>query len=267
VKAVGARDRIDRTRPPAVLVLCVLASLATPGATADQLQQEMERATLYFEDGALAPAERARFSRLVDQGVRDVESYLRPAAGAGGLREGRIVYRIGHEMPYATTRGRTVFLPVERVRSDNAPYLHETVHVLVRTPHRSVWLSEGFASYVESYVSEHLGGYDSRVFTRTGNRGVDREASRWLADDRGRAVLPYVGAPGEPPSMEWDRSQVAAPFYVISHSFAKFLVERLGLPQVMALVSSHDPEGTLARDSGRAAEAWKAEWQGALAAR
>jgi hypothetical protein len=152
------------------------------------------------------------------------------------------------------------------VRSDSAPYLHETVHVLVPAPHRSAWLTEGFASFVESYVSENIGGYDAHVFNRTGNRGVDREAARWLTRERGRAVLPYVGARGEPPEMREERRSVAAPFYVLAQSFSKFLVERMGLGSVIRVVSSGDPEAALARLSGRTVEAWKADWLRSLPA-
>jgi hypothetical protein len=158
------------------------------------------------------------------------------------------------------TRGRTVSLMLERVRSDSAPYLHETVHVLVPSPNRSVWLREGFASYVESYVSENIGGYDAHVFVKTGNRGVDGEAARWLTREAGRTVLPWVGTPGEPPEMLEERRRVAAPFYVLSQSFAKFLVQRVGLGPLIGVVSARDPEAALARVSGRTVEDWKADW-------
>jgi hypothetical protein len=239
---------------------------AAQGAAQDTLRYDGERATVTFEDTSIPAREREEFARLVDRGVRDVEAYLRPAAGSAGLREGRIDYRVGSEAPYAMTRWRTVFLPVARVRDHAAPYLHEAVHVLVRAPHRSVWLSEGFASFVESHVAENVGGYDARVFTRTGNTGVDGEARRWLAQDRGRAVVPWVGATGEPPGLDWDRRGVAAPFYVLSQSFVKFLIARVGLPQVLRMATSPDPEGLLARESGRTADVWKAEWQAALRA-
>jgi len=242
----------------AAMVVAALFGAGRP-AVAEWVRVEKPRATLLYEQGSLTPAEASRFSGLLDKGVADVETYLRPAA-PGGLREGPIVYRVGPSLRYSMTRGRTVSLMLERVRSDSAPYLHETVHVLVPSPNRSVWLSEGFASYVESHVSENMGGYDARVFTKTGNRGVDSEAARWLGREAGRTVLPWVGTPGAPPEMEEERRRVAAPFYVMSQSFSKFLVEKLGLARVVALVSSRDPEGALRRLSGRSVDDWKADW-------
>jgi hypothetical protein len=238
--------------------LVVLVAAGRP-AVAEWRTIEKPRATLVYEESALTPPEASRFAGFLDQGVADVESYLRPAA-PDGLREGRIVYRVGTSLPYSMTRGRTVSLMVERVRTDSAPYLHETVHVLVPSPSHSVWLSEGFASYVESYVSENIGGYDAHVFSKTGNRGVDTEAARWLDREAGRTVLPWVGTPGEPPEMLEERRRVAAPFYVLSQSFSKYLVAKLGLARVIRLVSSRDPEGTLRSLSGRGVEDWKADW-------
>jgi hypothetical protein len=251
-------------KPMTTVLVAILAGAGRP-AMADWLTIEKPRASLVYEEGALTPPEAARFADLLDQGIADVESYLRPAA-PDGLRDGRITYRVGAELPYSMTRGRTVSLMVERVRTDSAPYLHETVHVLVPSPNRSVWLREGFASYVESYVSENIGGYDAHVFTRTGNRGVDAEAARWLSREAGRTVLPWVGTPGEPPEMDEERRRVAAPFYVLSQSFSKFLVGKIGLARVLTLVSSRDPEAALLGLSGRSIEDWKAEWLGVIGA-
>jgi hypothetical protein len=243
--------------------LALLAGPALGTASADWVRLDTPRATLYYEESALSRAQAERFSSLLDRGIGDIESYLGPAAPRA-LREGRIVYHVGQDVPFSVTRGRNVSLMAERVRSDSAPYLHETVHALVPAPHRSVWLSEGFASYVESYVSENIGGYDAHVFSKAGNRGVDAEAARWLARERGQAVLPFIGAPGEPPEMREERRRVAAPFYVLAQSFSKFLVQRMGLGPVMEAVSSRDPEAALQRASGRAVEEWKAEWLRAL---
>ena len=73
------------------------------------------------------------------------------------------------------------------------------------------------------------------LFNRSGNRGVDGEAARYLSSPRGTDVLPYVGVPGEPPEMESERRRVAAPFYVLSQSFVKFLIARVGLANAREL--------------------------------
>ena len=98
------------------------------------------------------------------------------------------------------------------------------------------WLSEGYASFVQSYVSEHAGGYDGQIFTRNGNAGVDRDAVRWLGNDRGRALLRYVGTELEEPDLS-DRTNAAAPFYVLSQSLVKFLVEQTGIKDIHQLAS------------------------------
>jgi hypothetical protein len=240
------------------LIWAVSAAAALP-ARAVEARYESGRAILEVEDGALSPSAAEGFARQLGQGIADIESYLGPAA-AGGLREGPIVYRVAESMAFSNTRGRTVTLMAERVRAGSAPYLHETVHVLVPSGNGAVWLREGFANYVESDVAETIGGYDSHVFTRSGNRGVDKEAAGWLARADGRDVLPWVGATGQPPGMEEDRRGVAAPFYVLSQSLTKFLVAQVGLARVLALVSSRDPLADLERASGRSAEGWKAQW-------
>ncbi len=71
-----------------------------------------------------------------------------------------------------------------------------------------------------------------------------------------------MGAPGEPPSLEDDRAGVARPFYVLAHSFTKYLVERLGLAAVVRLATDADPEQALERLSGRGMADWRGEWLG-----
>src|SRR5262249_54813789 len=154
------------------------SAAATLTVRAEPARYESGRAILEVEAGALSPSAAERFVRQLGQGIADIESYLGPAA-AGSLRDGPIVYRVTESMPFSTARGRTVDLMAERVRAGSAPYLHETVHVLVPSRSGAVWLREGFANYVESYVAENIGGTDSHVFTRSGNPGVDDEAARW----------------------------------------------------------------------------------------
>jgi hypothetical protein len=222
----------------------------------DRIRIETERATVVFEPGQLAPEAMERFARLVDRGIADITSVL----GAHGDHSGRITYYVSSRIPMSRAFRRTVLLPMERVRTDSAPYLHETTHVLLPARSDCMWVGEGFASYLESYVSEHLGGYDGAVFAKGGNREVDRLARRYLASEQGRSVLAFVGSCGAPPDIEWERGRVAAPFYVLSQSLVKHMVDRSGLEAVIRVFESADLAFGVEQNTGRSLAAWKTEW-------
>ncbi len=224
---------------------------------------EGERAVVDFDPDGLSEAERERFARLADQGVADLERLLAKHLGSPPGRQDRVRFMVRARVAMSRTFGRTVQLPLHRVRDRRAPYLHETVHALLPTSHRSAWLSEGLACYLESWVAANVGGYDAHVFTRAGDREIHDAARRYARTAAGRAVLPWVGARGEPPGMSEDRETVARPFYVLAHSFTKYLVDRLGLDAVLRLAVERDPESALQRQSGRSSEQWRAEWIGA----
>src|SRR6266446_1569627 len=149
------------------------------GGTRVVMRCESERALVDFDPEGLDARERDAFVRLADRGIADLERLLAPS-GAVPPRTERVRYVVSRRVDMSRAFGRTVLLPLERVKSQSAPYLHETVHALVRTPHRSTWLSEGLACYLESWVAENVGGYDAHVFTRAGDHGIHEAARRYL---------------------------------------------------------------------------------------
>jgi hypothetical protein len=217
---------------------------------------ETERAVVDFDPEGLDAAEREAFAHLADRGVGDLERLLFEDPGP---RE-PVRFVVSARIDMSRTFGRTVLLPLHRVKWQEAPYLHEAVHALLPSPHHSTWLTEGLACYLESWVAEHVGGYDAHVFTRAGDLRIHDAARGYLKSDLGREVLPWVGVPGEPPGLFEDRESVARPFYVLAQSFTKYLVDRLGLAAVVSLTRGRDPEDGLARLTGRDAGTWRAEW-------
>ncbi len=254
----AASGRHARARG-AVVAIALAAALPPPASPGERARQEMARAVVEYQAGELSLSEAEAFAELADRGVGDVASLLSAGLPEWARGPGPVRFVVSSRVPISRTRDGVVYLPLERVRSRTAPYLHETVHALVPARGDRTWLSEGLACYLESYVSETLGGYDAHVFTRAGNRGIHEAARRTLAGADGRAVLPWVGGRGDPPRMEEDRSGVARPFYVLSQSLTKHLVESVGLEAVVRiLVSGRDDAFQSA--TRRSDAEWRREW-------
>ena len=258
--------RAARFQQAAVLAALAVAPESVPAQEVvdGRVRYEMPRAIVIFENGQFSPAEMGRFAVLADRGVTDIDLLLNgPTARPVSLAAApppRILFVVSASQRMSQTFRRRVMLPAERVHNDSAPYLHETTHALMPTRSECLWLSEGFASYVQSYVAEHIGGYDGVVFSRGGNTNVDRLARRHFRSPFGDAALPYVGGLGEPPDLFENRHQVAEPLYVMAHSFVKYLVEHTSLDDVRRLALSSDVPAAAERLTGRTIESWKAEW-------
>jgi hypothetical protein len=228
-------------------------------------RQLTTRVVLESEPGVLGREQAAAFAQLLDRGIADIEALVGPSLPSWARRSGPVRFIVSDRTSISRTYGLVVHLPAERVRNGTAPYLHESVHVLVPFRGSRVWLSEGLACHLESWVSEHRGGYDAHVFTRAGDRGIHAAARRFLTTDAGRAVLPWVGRGGQPPDMNQDRSGVARPFYVLSHSLTKHLVDTAGLDRVVRLVAASDAPSIFERETGRSESQWKDDWLATIA--
>lgn len=248
-----------------LVVTLTLLALCAPVALAQshrrgRVRYDLERVSVHFQTGRMSAVEMERFARLVDQGVRDVESYLRRDGSVARLETARLDFFVSDRVRISRAWRNRVALPLRRVQSGSAPYLHEVAHALLRGRNRETWLNEGFASYVECWIAENVGGYAAGVFSRAGNRGIDRDALRHLGTRHGRNALPFIGHPGTPHRFYEDRRRVAPPFYVLAHSFFKYLAENAGLPRAVSLLEERRAGPALERATGRSLEAWKADW-------
>ena len=250
----------------ALLALCAPLANAQPLGR-DRVRYDLERVTVYFQSGRLPAPQMEHFARLVDQGVRDVESYLTRDAAGVQMETARLTFYVSDRVRISRAWRNRVALPLRRVETGSAPYLHEVAHALVPGRNRETWLNEGFASYVECWVAENLGGYAANVFSSAGNPGIDADAARHLRTRHGQNALVYIGQPGTPHRFHEDRRRVAPPFYVLAHSFFKYLAEQAGLPRAVRLLEEEHAGPALERATGRPLEAWKADWLAHLAHR
>jgi hypothetical protein len=237
------------------------------------------RVTVWSPRDSLALSHMHALADTLHRIVRDVEKFLRMPYDWTRYRRPHITYFVVGErfISHADERAH-VFLPLNRVKDGTAPYIHETVHALTTPKHllpweyadsaaharamnsMAVWLLEGFASYVDNAVADRYGYRPSDIFKGGGNAHVDATCTGWLAKDEGKAILPYIGMPGHPPRLGKDRKRVAAPFYVCSQSYVKFLVARLGLTRVAALHGEPDVGAALRAGSGATPQALRANW-------
>lgn len=216
---------------------------------------ETQHAVIEFGPGSMLGEDRLEFASMAEDGITNIARLLQMEP------ETTLLFRVSDRAPISRAVGARILLPYRRVATRSAPYLHETVHALLSKDGEQppMWLSEGFASYLESYVAEHIAGYDAGVFSEDGNVRIDAEASDHLRSTYGRDALNAIGTRRVPLGIHQDRDRVARPFYVLSQSFVKFLVEHVGLDEVVRM---HQEGG--AQVGGRAISAWKREWEQTL---
>jgi len=207
--------------------------------------------------GSLTPAQLDEFTAAAEKGVGDIARFT----GVAPRRQRIVIYlspRIGisHTYPHYPASLRhepRVFLDSERVAEHSAPYLNELVHAVVGDG-GPMWLEEGFASWVASSVAARYGGYYAPVLSGSNDR-VDAQA---------RAVIEHGGGAYEAAnwfaSEEPELSQRQRPsFYILSHSFTKFLATTLGTKRLVAIHRANDPRA-LTHATGVPLAEWRNRW-------
>ncbi len=212
--------------------------------------------------GSLTPEQLDGFADLAEQAVAGIARFtgVEPPAQ-------RIVIYLSPRVDISHTYPRypgswwhepRVYIDSERVASHSAPYLHELVHA-VAGDGGAMWLEEGFASWVASSVATRYGGYYAPVLS-AGNDRVDLQARTVIERSRGTNEAGTWFTPEEP--------QLGSPrerrnFYIVAHSFTKFLAGSLGANCLISIFRANDVEA-LARLSGVSMDEWRRRWLAGL---
>jgi hypothetical protein len=169
----------------------------------------------------------------------------------------------GRFISHASGEG-AVFISLTRVRRGEAPYLHEASHEILVPPapffpyeygdslaeERAAaifpqWLSEGLPDYLAQATSSATGFHEGDVFEVGGLAKVDSTCAARLSGSRWQSeILAKVGGQGRLEALfTEERDEVAPIFYACSQSFTKYLVDRIGVPALVALFP-HVPDGS-----------------------
>ena len=249
-------------------------------------RHEGKLVVLFTPAGAVDDAEDAALLERLDKGVAE----LRALVGRHSWQvvgDEKINYYVSTDRFVSHASGRAaVFIPLARVQDGRAPYLHEAAHELLATfsqplepdasriervrVSRPLWLTEGLADYVAQTAAARAGIREGDVFNIGGLAGADASCRDRLKGPRGAEVLSFIGALGAPAALfTTERSEVAPTFYACGTSFTKHLVDRIGLPQTIALMPLLLKSTVLPRVeelTGKSMDALRAEWRTAIGA-
>ena len=229
--------------------------LKTAASTCDRI--EFPHLVAYFDKGLLAPVAELKFGQRLEEGYTEVARFLHltydPRERGSSKPDYYVTDRGGLSHAWPTR----VILRAKRVVPDGLSIAyHETTHLLVmHNPsaprnrgdlppdedarvwaNSAFWLPDGFADYVSFEIAKKLHVIPTDLFDEGKSQAeVDAHARKWLNDPRGRAVLPFMAAHGIPDNFLADRENVAAPYYVLGHSFVNFLVRRFGKATIVRL--------------------------------
>ncbi len=166
-----------------------------------------------------------------------------------------------------------IHIPLFRIKNYQAPWLHETMHALLRTKKGNwnelsrikrffsmpIWFTEGMAEYLAVKIEavDSIKKFDLMRFG--GYQKVDSSCSKALSLNPD--LISHIGESGIPTKLLTDRKNYAAPFYTCSCSFVKFLSETYGLDKMLkANAEFQNEEATIESLTGKKMPILKEEW-------
>lgn len=232
--------------------------------TATGERREAKLAILFTPAGAIDDSEETALLDRLDKGNNELRRLVGRHAWQV-VRAEKITYYISPDrfVSHASSKG-AVFISLARLQDGRAPYLHEAAHELLEsyaTPAVvdpeverrldaiwPVWLTEGLADYVAQTAATRAGIVEGDVFDIGGIAGANAACRDRMKGPRGPELLPFMGAVGTPPAlMTTERAEVAPTFYACGLSFTKFVVDRIGLAETIALMPLIVKNGVLRR--------------------
>lgn len=228
----------------------------------DAERRASTRSILWLEAGYLSDDEASDLHQRIDAGVEAVEKFLGLTFSREAYGQEKIEFFVhGRRAPSHTITGHSprkymhpvVFLSFAKGRT--TPYLHETVHIIA-WDWNALWLKEGLAVH----LNDRLGGY--AAFPNFGEP-VDEFAGRVLTREFPPAMvaLDLVGENGIP---RFENRAVRRMFYILSGSYAGYLLREWGVKKFMRVYAAKDAEAAILKETGKPAWQWKEAWLGGV---
>ncbi len=264
------------------LLLIVSCSRSSDDDGVIQLRQngikvEDKKVIAWFPRDSLSNNEMKEIVDSLNLGIELAKSYIKSPYNWQVFANQPITY---YFMPgnfiSQTTDNSEIMIPLWRAKKFKSPWLHETMHILLRSNkgnwneassintylHRPLWLGEGFAEYCAVKISylNQLPKFD--VHGNLGYLKLDSVCKQKLTEENGEYILKYIGTKGLMRQLFGEeRGKYAPTFYTCSCSFSKYLTETYGIGTMLTTNSEFEKEHqTLEKMTEKSLATLKEEW-------
>lgn len=231
---------------------------------------------LWFPKDSLTDEQAAGIVARLDRGVHAAKLRIgKPGWSVEGDRRVHFYCPATRFISHAPG-GNCAFIPLWRMREDESPWLHESLHLLLATRagdwlaledsvamrRMPLWLMEGLADALAMQVCEEEGlAYFSPLLGDRPDQ-LDSLAADALRNAPSDSVLAMIGERGKLPQLFGpDRVRYAVPFYAGSASFTRYIARRRGYRPLLRAIADFDHENErLWRELGEPLDRVKSEW-------
>lgn len=237
-------------------------------------------AVAYFAPGKLEKKDREKIADTLEKGMKAAKAELgMPRWNYKGDK--RIYFYFPDESFISHAPGGNVALiPFERIKTGQAPWLHESMHLLLWSPNSDwlsqpeeiqnkrmpLWLEEGLADSLAMRVSAKAKIANYSPLFDADLKSVTKICVASLNTKEGKAVLPFVGSRGKPAELFGpNRFEYAVPFYAYSASFTTYLAQKYGYQMLVTAQFAHDQElESIERSTGATMTTHRKNWLATL---
>lgn len=249
--------------------------------TLDGIRVQDRKVEAWFPKDSLSASRMREIIDTLNLGISFAQQFIKAPQAWQQFPEGTITYYFvpGNFVSHTTDKNE-ILIPLWRINTSKAPWLHETMHILYRSKkgnwneaskintyfNRPLWLAEGLADYSAFKISNQN---QIPIFDVQGMGGyakMDSVCETRLDGSKGQYILTYIGKEGLMSELFGeDRREYAPAFYTCSCSFTKYLSETYGL-ETMVLANSEfeDEHETIEKLTGKRINILKKEWLGNL---
>lgn len=236
----------------------------------------------WFPKDSLSDSQMSEIAKHIDRGITLAQDFIHAPATWQAYPNGSYTFyfRPGNFGSHASLCG-FISIPLWRIKSDQAPWLHEVFHEMLN--HKAgawqttedivewennvpLWLLEGLPEYFANEVSSLNSIPKFDPHSKSYRTNADSLFLIDLRTEKGKLALTNIGAKGAGPNrinieLLLDRKLYAPAFYHGSASFLKYIADTYGLEVLLKTLSSFKGENeTIEKLTGKSISRLKGDW-------